>query len=310
MHLRIGTRGSQLALWQAHYVAERLQAGGATVEIVLIETKGDQILDQALAKIGSKGLFTAELEAQLLSQDIDLAVHSAKDMPSVLPEGLEIIAFGPRENPQDVLVSLAPGLTLAELDEKAVIGTSSTRRTAILRHYYPKVQIRDVRGNLQTRLRKLEEGHYTALLLAFAGVHRMGYTHHIAEHLPLEIFTPAVGQGSIALEAAVALPNEKKQFIRQQVNHEATEICLRAERTFLKTLQGGCSVPVFGLAQWENDAIALHGGIISLDGQTIIQERQQGHPAEAAQLGHQLAQTLLSRGGAHLLKAIKNELSS
>lgn len=308
MHFKIGTRGSQLALWQAYEVEKQLKAQGASTEIVIIETKGDKVLNQALSKIGSKGLFTAELEEQLYEQRIDLAVHSAKDLPSELPESLKIIAFSQRENPQDVLVSLQNDLKLSELDENAVIGTSSTRRVAMLRRHYPKVKIKDVRGNLQTRMHKLAHEGYDALILAYAGVHRMGFDKHIAEFLPLSTFTPAVGQGSIAIEISEDLAQEKQDFIRLALNHSEAELCLTAERAFLKQLQGGCSVPVFGLAQLESDLLTLHGGIIGLDGQQIIEEKQSLLPSQAAELGQQLAQNLLTRGGDALLKTIKTNL--
>ncbi len=308
MHFKIGTRGSQLALWQAYYAEKQLKAQGASTEIVIIETKGDKVLNQALSKIGSKGLFTAELEEQLYNQYIDLAVHSAKDLPSELPESLKIIAFSQRENPQDVLVSFQSGLQLSQLDEHAVIGTSSTRRVAMLKRHYPKVKIKDVRGNLQTRMHKLEHEGYDALVLAYAGVHRMGFDKYIAEYLSLSQFTPAVGQGSIAIEVSENLAEEKQTFIRKAINHYETEICLTAERIFLKQLQGGCSVPVFGLAQLEGGLLSLHGGIIGLDGQQIIEERQSIAPTKAATLGQQLAQNLLARGGDELLKTIKTTL--
>lgn len=308
MQLKIGTRGSKLALWQAYHIADLLKAGGAEVEIVIIETKGDKILNQALSKIGSKGLFTAELEEQLYAQKIDLAVHSAKDLPSELPEGLEIIAFGERENPQDVLISLTPNLTLDDLDENSVIGTSSTRRVAMLRHHYPKVQIKDIRGNLQTRMHKLEHEGYDAIILAYAGVHRMGYHEHIAAYLPLDAFTPAVGQGSVAVEVSSTLSADKQAFIREKVNHPSTEICLKAERAFLKKLQGGCSVPVFGLAQIENQEITMHGGIIGLEGEELLQEKQSTPIQEAEQLGLSIAESLLMKGGESLLKKIKAAL--
>ena len=212
MHIKIGTRGSKLALWQAYYVEKLLQAGGLSTEIVIIETKGDKILDRALSKIGSKGIFTEELEEQLRSGGIDVAVHSAKDLQSDLGEEFEILAFTERERVNDVLVSHNTALTLSQ-GGSFVIGTSSTRRVALLKYFYPHLKTVDMRGNLQTRLRKLEEGHCDALLLAYAGVHRMGYDDRIAEFLSLEEFIPAVGQGSVAIECAVSLDPEKKETL-------------------------------------------------------------------------------------------------
>ena len=201
--IKIGTRASKLALWQAYYVADLLKQAGMESEIVQIDTKGDQVLDVSISKIGSKGVFTQELEDQLLDGRIDIAVHSAKDMPSRLGEGLELIAFSVREQAQDVLLSTKKGVSLS--DSHLVVGTSSTRRIATLKHFYPHVNTVEVRGNLQTRIRKMEEGLCDALLLAYAGVFRMGYADSVGEHLDINQFIPAVGQGSIAIEACTSL---------------------------------------------------------------------------------------------------------
>ena len=216
--IRIGTRGSQLALWQAYYVQEILERGGHSTQIVRIDTKGDQILDRALAKIGSKGVFTQELEDQLRDGRIDVAVHSAKDLQSDLSPDLELIAFTERELVNDVLVSHNTNLSL-DSGAPFVVGTSSTRRSAILRHFYPHIKIVDMRGNLQTRLRKLEDNHCDALLLAYAGVHRMKYDALIAQVLPIDTFTPAVGQGTVAIETAVGLDATRKAQIRSLLTH-------------------------------------------------------------------------------------------
>lgn len=307
MHIKIGTRSSRLALWQAEYIQQLLQAGGLTSELVLIETKGDQILDRSLSKIGSKGVFTQELEDQLRAGTIDIAVHSAKDLQSSLPADLGIIAFTEREQVNDVLVSRNKNLSLTS-GQAFVIGTSSTRRVAMLKHFAPHIKVVDMRGNLQTRLRKLDEGHCDALLLAFAGVHRMQYDDLIVEHLPLADFIPAVGQGSVAIEAAETLSVEKQQAIRMLTNHEPTEACLKAERAFLRRLEGGCSIPVFGLATWQGEQISLTGGIISLDGQQVLRSIFTAPPAEAEQLGHQLAESILAQGGDVLLQTIRQNL--
>jgi hydroxymethylbilane synthase len=304
--IRIGTRGSKLALWQAHYVASLLQKQGLDSHIEIIETKGDKILDRAIAKIGSKGIFTQELEEQLFNNSIDIAVHSAKDLQSELPEGLEIIAFTEREVVNDVLVSHKKGISLSDLN--LVVGTSSTRRIAMLKHYYPHVKTVDMRGNLQTRYRKMEEGQCDGMLLAYAGVHRMEYDSTISEKLPADIFTPPVGQGSVAIEAATALLKDKKEAIRNAVNNADSEMCLRAERMFLKTLQGGCSIPVFGYAQLIGKEIIMDGGIISLDGKRIIKLKEKGTFDEAEKIGKQLATKVLETGGAKILTEIKNRL--
>ncbi|MCF0057420.1 hydroxymethylbilane synthase [Dyadobacter sp. CY356] len=306
MHIKIGTRGSKLALWQAYYVENLIKKDGVTTEIVIIETKGDKILDRSLSKIGSKGVFTQELEDQLRSGDIDIAVHSAKDLQSHLDDDFELIAFTEREHANDVLVSHNTSLSLGSGDP-FIVGTSSTRRIAILKHYYPHIKIVDMRGNLQTRFRKLEEGQCDALLLAYAGVHRMEYDGSIAEHLLLDEFTPAVGQGSVAIETSVHLPQEKKDILRELLNHEPTEICLRTERAFLKRLQGGCSIPVFALAILNHEEITISGGIISLDGQELIRRSESGSTAFPEELGTALADELLEAGADRILKDIKTQ---
>ena len=232
--VKIGTRASKLALWQAYHVADLLQKAGLSTEIVPIDTKGDQVLDVSISKIGSKWVFTQELEDQLLDGRISIAVHSAKDMPSKLGDGLELIAFSAREQAQDVLLSTNKGVSLR--DANLVVGTSSTRRIATLKHFFPQVKTVEVRGNLQTRIRKMEEGHCDALLLAYAGVHRMGYESLLVEHLDLNQFIPAVGQGSIALEASTNLDPSLREAIVRACNDRQTENCLLAERAFLRVL--------------------------------------------------------------------------
>jgi hydroxymethylbilane synthase len=308
MRITIGTRSSRLALWQAEHIQQLLEADGFETALVLIETKGDAILDRSLAKIGSKGIFTQELEDQLRAGAIHIAVHSAKDLPSSLPSDLDIIAFTEREQANDVLVSRNPALSLTSGQEFR-IGTSSTRRVAMLRHFCPHVTAVDMRGNLQTRLRKLDEGQCDALLLAYAGVHRMGYDELIVEHLPVDEFTPAVGQGSIAIEAAVGLDIGLVAHIRRLVNHEPTEACLRAERAYLARMEGGCSIPSFALARWVHDeAISLTGGLVSLDGSQLLRETFTGTPYETGLLGHELAESILAKGGDEMLLRIREAL--
>ncbi len=309
LHLKIGTRGSKLALWQAYHVQDLLKKAGVSSEIVIIDTKGDQILDRSLSKIGSKGVFTQELEDQLRDGSIDMAVHSAKDLQSELANDLEIIAFTERERVNDVLVSHQSNLSLKNA-EPFVVGTSSTRRIALLKHYYPHIKTVDMRGNLQTRLRKLEEGQCNALLLAYAGVHRMGYDDKIAEHLSLEEFIPAVGQGSVAIEITKNLASDIRRTLKKALNHADTEACLIAERAFLKTLQGGCSVPVFGLATLENAHITLKGGVVSLDGTQMLQKSLTKPIENAEQLGQELAQELIKMGADVILKEIKAQMGN
>lgn len=306
--LRLGTRSSMLAMWQAHEVQRMVQAQGVAVDIVKIETKGDKVLDRSLSKIGSKGLFTEELEEQLISGQIDLVQHSAKDVQSSLPAGLELIAFTKREQAQDVLVSFDKSLRLSS-QSSFVVGTSSTRRIALLKHLYPQVKTVDMRGNLQTRFKKLADGHADAMLLAYAGVERMGYSQHIVQHMDMQHFVPAVGQGSIAIEIASSLPQQLKDLIKKACNHHETEQCLLAERAYLKAMDGGCSVPVFANAKLNDQQnICLQAGIISLDGSQQIIEEALGTEPEI--LGKNLAEKILNNGGAEILRDIKSQLNT
>lgn len=302
--IKIGTRGSKLALWQAFYIKGILDKAGLESEILPIETKGDKNLNVPFSEIGTKGVFTEELEEKLKSGEIDIAVHSAKDMQSELPEGLELIAYTKRENPSDVLVSLDKSFSLDKPGVK-LIGTSSTRRRAILKHYYPETEVTDARGNLQTRFKKLEDGQFQAMILAYAGVHRMELDEYIVQHLPLHIFTPAVGQGSIAIEAAKNLSSEKRNKLRALLNDQETEFSLLAERSFLRKMEGGCSIPSFGLAILENGKLIMTGGVISLDGKEIVREKTIGSPENAVEVGLTLANQVLKGGGDKILAEIK-----
>ena len=306
MKIKIGTRGSKLALWQAYHVEDKLKEAGFDTEIVTIETKGDKILDVSIAKIGSKGVFTEEIEEQLQNGAIDIAVHSAKDMQSSLPEGFELIAFMEREQANDVIVSHNKIELTA--DSELVLGTSSTRRVATLKAHYPKVKTVAVRGNLQTRIRKMKEGACDALLLAYAGVHRMGYENMISQHLPLEQFTPAVGQGSVAIEVHDSIGEEKKKALKEILNHQPTASCLLAERSFLKTVDGGCSIPVFAMATIAGNELNMVGGIISLDGKEEIRITKSGPLDKPMKLGFELASEVLTSGGKQILDEIKEQL--
>lgn len=304
--VKIGTRGSKLAMWQAYHVEELLLKAGLKAEIVIIDTKGDQILDVSIAKIGSKGVFTQELEDQLLDGRIDIAVHSAKDMQSNLPEGFEIIAFTEREKENDVLVSHDKSVSLKK---NVVLGTSSTRRVSTLKHFYPHVKTVEVRGNLQTRIRKMEEGLCDALLLAYAGAHRMEYDHMIVAELDLDEFTPAVGQGSVAIEVAEILDPVLKTKIATACNHLETSLRLRAERAYLRVLEGGCSIPVFALANLLGDQLILKGGIVSLDGKERISIVVEGNADQPEKLGQELADKVFAAGGKVILDQIKLTLN-
>ncbi|MFN3800698.1 hydroxymethylbilane synthase [Belliella pelovolcani] len=310
MHtVKIGTRGSKLALWQAYHVADLLKAKGIPSEIVIIETKGDKILDVSIAKIGSKGVFTEELEEQLAKGSIDIAVHSAKDMQSSLPEGFELIAFTEREKVNDIILSHKKDLDYKNPNQQLILGTSSTRRVATLKHYYPHIKTVEVRGNLQTRIAKMESGICDALLLAYAGAHRLGYDDMIMHELSLDEFTPAVGQGSVAIEAFTNMDQDLKAKIIEATHHEETGYRLLAERAYLRVLEGGCSIPVFALAEYDGERVKLKGGIVSLDGSERIVKEVSGSNNEAENLGKILADQVLSAGGDKILKEIKSALN-
>ncbi len=302
--INIGTRGSKLALWQAYYVADLLKEAGLKANIIEIETKGDKILDRSLAKVGSKGLFTEELETQLLEGKIDMAVHSAKDLPSDLGEHFKIIAFTEREQVNDVIVSDDKNLMKKP---NPVLGTSSVRRTALFKKYMPNATVVNMRGNLQTRIKKMRDGHCDGLVLAFAGVHRMGYNDMIVKQLPVEKYVPPVGQGSVAIEVADTLDKEVEAAIIKAVNHTESAACLSAERAFLKKLQGGCSIPAFAHAQLNNGKIHMQGGIIDTDGVAFVVREMSAGVEESSQLGTQLAQEILENGGDKILARLKAE---
>jgi hydroxymethylbilane synthase len=307
MKIKIGTRGSKLALWQADYIQSRLKAAEISSEIIVIETKGDKILDRALSKIGSKGVFTEELEDQLHSGDIDIAVHSAKDLQSDIGDDLEIIAFTEREKTCDVLISLNQSLKVAT-DKSITIGTSSTRRVAMLKAYFPNVNIVDMRGNLQTRIKKMESGVCDALMLAYAGVHRMKYNEMIVHEFDENEMVPPVGQGTVAIEISKNLDPSKAEAIRNACNDPETEKCLLTERSFLKEINGGCSIPVFGNAVLEKDKIVFKAGIISLNGQekVFVEKTQTNETPE--ELGKLVAVEILANGGKEILETIKSQL--
>jgi hydroxymethylbilane synthase len=303
--IKIGTRNSALAIWQANYIGSSLEKAGLKYELIAIATKGDQILDRSLSKIGSKGVFTEELEQMLRNGEIDIAQHSAKDLPSTLPEDLHLIAFTEREKSHDVLLSLDPNFTL-DTPGPHQIGTSSTRRRAFLGHLYPTLKPVEMRGNLQTRLEKLKNGDCDAMILAYAGVYRMDMSAYITEHLPLDQFIPAVGQGSVAIQCVKTLSTDLQNIIRTACNHEATEICILAERELLSKLDGGCSVPVYGHAQIKKDVVNLTGGVLSLDGQQKIEFSLAGkNPIE---LGQKLADELIVAGASELLTEIRKQI--
>jgi len=305
----VGTRKSKLAMWQTETVCRILQEHGLKTVIASMETKGDKILDRSIAKIGSKGVFTEELEEQLASGEVDIAVHSAKDMQSTLPAGFELIAFTEREQSHDVLVGTKP-VHLDDPSKPLTVGTSSVRRVALLKHFYPHIETAPMRGNLQTRLAKLEAGACDALMLAYAGVTRMGYDDLIVHRFARDRFIPPVGQGCIAVEASVELDAAKKDMIRKAVNNVESEACLRAERAFLKTMEGGCSIPAFGHAVMDGTRIALTAGLANLDGSWLLQKRLEGSQDDSEKLGTEAGNYILENGGRETLAAIRRELET
>ncbi|ODS43017.1 MAG: hydroxymethylbilane synthase [Candidatus Altiarchaeales archaeon IMC4] len=306
--IKIGSRKSKLAMWQTETVAQSLYEQGIETTISSMETKGDKILDVSIAKIGSKGVFTEELEEQLLAGVTDIAVHSAKDMQSILPDGFELIAFTAREKVNDVLLALDTSLNLDDPTRKIRIGTSSVRRIALLKHYYPHIQTVEMRGNLQTRIQKLRDGACDALMLAYAGVKRMGYEEMIVTIFPEDQFVPPVGQGCIAIESATGLDADKKSRVRQCLNDRDSEACLLAERAYLRTLEGGCSIPAFGLAVLNGETLTLTVGLASLDGNTILKKTEQAPRQDAERLGERLGQYILENGGREMLAEIRRHI--
>lgn len=304
----VGSRDSVLAMWQTKFVVDQLMkvTDQYEFEIVSLKTKGDKILDVSLAKIGDKGLFTKELEVGLLQGEIDFAVHSMKDMPTVLPEGLQISSLLKRHNPADVLISEKYD-SFAALPQGAKVGTSSLRRKAQLLHARPDLDIHDVRGNLQTRMRKMREENFDGIILAAAGVERLEWHDQITEELSYDICLPAVSQGVIGVETRVDDP--EIIALVQLINDAQTASCVAAERALLKSLEGGCQIPIGAYAQLESDTVVLQGLVGSLDGKTIIRDEISGPVAQSEQLGQQLAQRLSEQGGQAILEEIRMELN-
>lgn len=284
--LTIGSRGSQLALWQARHIAARLASLGVETRIEVIKTSGDRITDVPLAKVGGKGLFTKEIEEALLARSIDVAVHSLKDVPSELPEGLILSAIPEREDPRDALCG-------KPLVDGARVGTSSLRRAAQLRAMNHDLKIENLRGNVDTRLRKLDEGQYDSIVLAAAGLRRLGWADRITQLLPVEVICPAVGQGALAIETRS--DGGEAQRIIGKLDHTLSRIAVTAERALLRTLGGGCQVPIGGYATVEGGAIHLRAIVASPDGSRMVRGKKSGDDAET--IGVELAGELL-RGGA------------
>lgn len=299
----IGTRGSKLALWQTNWVKAELERhhAGLLVEVQIISTKGDRVLDVSLPKLGEqgKGLFTKELEDAIFERRVDIAVHSLKDLPTEIPAGLHIGAICEREDVHDALVARGDVKSFDDLPHAAVLGTSSLRRQAQIRAARPDLIIEPVRGNVDTRLRKLDSGEYDAIVLASAGLHRLGFEHRITERLSEEMVLPAVGQGALAIETRSddGAVNE----IVQALNHEATRLACEAERAFLKGLGGGCLVPIAGRARIQADVLTLSGLVASPDGSEIVRGHHSGPMIDAKSIGKQLADELIERGADGIL---------
>jgi hydroxymethylbilane synthase len=308
--IRIGSRKSQLALVQTYWVQEQLQKHfpERQFEVETMSTQGDKILDVALAKIGDKGLFTKELEVGMLEESIDLAVHSLKDLPTKLPDGLVLGCVTERVNPADALVVNAQhqDKQLDTLPEGAIIGTSSLRRLAQLRHYYPHLTFKDVRGNVNTRLGKLDAGEYDGIILAVAGLQRLGMGDRIHQVIPSDISLHAVGQGALGIECR-ANDAEVLEILKMLEDIPSRDRCL-AERAFLRELEGGCQVPIGVNTQLENDILTLTGLVASLDGQQLLKESISGPAPQAEQLGEDLAQKLRKEGAGEILAAILAEI--
>lgn len=301
--LKIATRQSPLALWQAEYIRARLQElhPDLTVELVKFVTQGDKILDTPLAKIGGKGLFVKELEAALLDERADLAVHSMKDVPMALPEGLTLAVICEREDPLDAFVS-NQFEKFADLPQGAKVGTSSLRRKSQILKQRPDLQIIDLRGNVGTRLGKLDDGQYDAIILASAGLKRLGLSERIRHCLAPDISLPAVGQGALGLECRAA--DSEVLALIQPLLHQETDVCVRAERAFNAYLEGGCQVPIAGYATLHNGQIHIEGRVGSADGQTLLRAELTDEASNAQQLGENLARNLLDQGAGELLKAL------
>jgi hydroxymethylbilane synthase len=292
------TRPSKLARWQTSYVIQSLQQAvpGLVCQEKVITTRGDKVLDRPLPEIGGKGLFTQELEAELLAGTVDLAVHSLKDLPVEDASGLAVGAIPERADPRDVLVSPVKE-TVASLREGAVVGTSSLRRQAQLQHLRPDLVIKPIRGNVDTRIGKVTDGEYEAAIMAGAGITRLGLDAHISEWLPFDVMLPAPGQGALGIQFRAG--DERIQEILTAIHHQPTALAVRAERAFLLALGGGCSIPVGAYAQVEDGMLALDGVVASVDGKRIIKVSDQGKLPE--ELGQSLAQEALEQGAGEIL---------
>ena len=303
MDIRIGTRGSKLALTQSEWIKEQLERrySGIRVDLVKIKTTGDKILDVPLSKVGGKGLFVKEIEEALLENRVDVAVHSMKDVPAELPDDLMLSTFPRREDPSDALIS-GEQQSLDQLPKGARVGTSSLRRGAQLLHLRPDLTLVNLRGNVDTRLNKLKSGDLQAIILAAAGLNRLGLSNLITQTIPFHQLLPAVGQGALGLE--VRRKDQKTIDLLDFLNHEDTRTAVAAERAFLKTLEGGCQVPIAGFARVNGDTLSFQGLVAELDGSRIYKETLTGNRDDAEAIGTATAQTLLASGAGDVLKRL------
>lgn len=306
MNIKIGTRGSKLALRQSEWIKEQLEMhhAGIRVDLIKIKTTGDKILDTPLSKIGGKGLFVKEIEEALLEARVDVAVHSMKDVPAQLPKDLMLSTFPPREDPSDALIAEGE-CRLDQLPKGAKVGTSSLRRGAQLLHFRPDLKLVPLRGNVDTRLNKLKSGDLQAIILATAGLNRLGLSNVITQTIPFHQLLPAVGQGALGLE--VRRGDQKTIDLLDFLNHEDTQTAVAAERAFLKTLEGGCQVPVAGFARINGDTLSFEGLVAELDGSKIYKETVTGRRDQAEAMGMEAAQTLLASGGGNVLRRLYEE---
>jgi hydroxymethylbilane synthase len=303
--LRIGSRGSQLALWQANHISALLRERGHEVEIEIIKTTGDKITDVALAKVGTKGMFTKEIEEALAAGRVDLAVHSLKDLPTEVTPGFEIAAITKRENPRDVFVSKKYA-RVEDLPQNARVGTSSLRRQAQLKAVRPDLDVHPLRGNVDTRLRKLESGEYDAIILAAAGVTRLGLTALVKQVIPAEMMCPAAGQGALGIEIRAGDEDVRRHLTF--LDDEPARTTTTAERALLNKLGGGCQVPIGAFAEVRDGRVYLQGVVARPDGSQVLREEREGSDPQA--LGEEVGEVLLSRGGDAILEEVYGQAAA
>ncbi|MCP4721088.1 MAG: hydroxymethylbilane synthase [Desulfobacteraceae bacterium] len=304
-NIRIGTRGSQLALWQANHIKSSIKKlfPELEVEVITISTKGDRITDRPLSMVGGKGLFVKEIENALLNNDIDLAVHSMKDMPGELPEGLIIGAIPERENPFDAMISRENKL-LADYPVNARIGTSSLRRGSQLKAARPDLEILSIRGNLDTRIKKLKSGQYDAIVLAAAGLRRLGQENEITQYLDATLMVPAVGQGALCIETREN--DENIAQVMEKLDHGPTRICVTGERAFLKQIEGSCHIPVACYGEIKKDQVIMTALVASEDGREVIKKTITSPVNTIEDQGRKLANLLLENGGKQILESLNS----